>query len=106
MPWGMYFSGDTSAQLRHPSQLYEAGLEGVLLFIVLWMLRRKSPFQGFLIGIYLIGYGTVRFLVEFVREPDAHLGTILGPFSMGQILCFAMIFAGAAIIYIRSRYRA
>jgi phosphatidylglycerol:prolipoprotein diacylglycerol transferase len=100
VPWGMYFPLDTSGQLRHPSQLYEAFFEGVFPFIVLWGIRKKSPFPGFLLSIYLIGYGTVRFFIEFVREPDPQLGFVLGPFTMGQILCFFMIIAGIAIIFI------
>jgi phosphatidylglycerol:prolipoprotein diacylglycerol transferase len=100
--WGMYFPQDPEQKLRHPSQLYEAFSEGVLLFIVLWFLRRRSPFEGFLIAVYLIGYGTVRFLIEFVREPDAQLGLVLGPLSMGQVLCSVMIAIGVAIIAVRS----
>jgi phosphatidylglycerol:prolipoprotein diacylglycerol transferase len=101
VPWGMYFPMDPERRLRHPSQLYEAITEGVLLFVVLWLLRRKSPFDGFLIAMYLIGYGFVRFVVEFFREPDAHLGFVLGPFSMGQVLCAVMAAIGVAVIVIR-----
>ncbi len=105
VPWGMYFPEDPSGALRHPSQLYESGLEGLFLFLLLWLLRKRSPFEGFLLGIYLIGYGAVRFFVEFFRQPDAQLGTVLGPFSMGQILCFLMIGAGSMILFIRSGNR-
>lgn len=97
-PLGMYFPTDYTGQLRHPSQLYEAFFEGIFLFIVLWSLRRNEKLSRFFLSIYLIGYGLVRFFIEFVREPDAHLGTVLGPFSMGQILCFAMIIAGLVLI--------
>ncbi|NLN59230.1 MAG: prolipoprotein diacylglyceryl transferase [Deltaproteobacteria bacterium] len=100
-PWGMIFPSDPEGLLRHPSQLYEAFFEGIVLFAALWMLRRRSPFEGFLAGVYLIGYGIVRFAIEFYREPDSHLGFVLGPFSMGQILCLVMILCGVAICAMR-----
>ncbi len=98
VPWGMYFPSDPLGELRHPSQLYEAFFEGIFLFAVLWPLRKWRPFRGIHFSLYLIGYGLLRFFIEFVREPDAHLGTVLGPFSMGQVLCAVMIIAGIAII--------
>ncbi|ABL65339.1 prolipoprotein diacylglyceryl transferase [Chlorobium phaeobacteroides] len=91
---GMYFPLAPTYELRHPSQLYEAFFEGIVLFILLWTIRKKSPWQGFLSGIYLFGYGFVRFFIEYFREPDAHLGFIFLNFSMGQILCFVMMIAG------------
>ncbi len=97
VPWGMYFPFDQTHQLRHPSQLYEAFFEGILLFIILWSLKDKKLFNGFLSSLYLTGYGLVRFFIEFVREPDSQLGFIFGPFSMGQILCICMILSGIAI---------
>lgn len=97
VPWGMYFPLDQTHQLRHPSQLYEAFFEGIFLFIILWRLKERKLFDGFLSCLYLIGYGFVRFFIEFVREPDSQLGFIFGPFSMGQILCVCMILAGIAI---------
>lgn len=100
-PWGMVFPADPERLLRHPSQLYEAFFEGIILFVLLWLLRRRSPFEGFLAGMYLVGYGVVRFFIEFFREPDSQLGFILGPFSMGQILCFVMILCGMGIWYVR-----
>jgi phosphatidylglycerol---prolipoprotein diacylglyceryl transferase len=96
--WGMYFPDDFSQQLRHPSQLYEALFEGIALFALLWMIRNNKKLTHLMFPIYLIGYGVARFFIEFVRQPDAHLGTIFGPFSMGQILCFAMIAAGLGLI--------
>ncbi len=102
-PWGMFFPLDPLQKLRHPSQLYEAFGEGIVLFSVLWMLRRRSPFQGFLLAWYLIGYGLVRFFIEFYREPDAQLGFVLGPLSMGQILCLLMMAAGGALFLLRRR---
>jgi len=101
VPWGMYFPLDTSGQLRHPSQLYEAIFEGLILFIFLWKLRKLKIFDGFFFSMYLIGYGFVRFFIEFVRLPDSQLGFILGPFTMGQILCFCMILGGILILIIR-----
>jgi phosphatidylglycerol:prolipoprotein diacylglycerol transferase len=95
--WGMVFPLDPLRLLRHPSQLYEAFFEGIVLFAVLWMIRKKSPFDGALFAFYLIGYGLIRFFIEFFREPDAQLGFVLGPLSMGQILCFLMIAAGGWI---------
>ena len=100
--WGMVFPSDPSKALRHPSQLYEAFLEGAVLFALLWPLRNRRPFDGYLVSLYLIGYGVARFFIEFVREPDAQLGLIWGPFTMGQALCAAMIAAGLVIAAIGS----
>ncbi len=93
-PIGMYFHMAPGSELRHPSQLYEALFEGVLLFLVLWMIRHKNFPKGSMLGFYLIGYGIVRFFIEYFREPDPHLGLIFISLSMGQILCITMIFAG------------
>ena len=101
--WGMYFPMG-GAVLRHPSQLYEAFFEGFFLFMILWILRKKRLFDGFLTSIYLVGYGFVRFFIEFVREPDEHLGFVIGALSMGQILCLVMIACGA-ILFICLRKR-
>jgi phosphatidylglycerol:prolipoprotein diacylglycerol transferase len=98
VPWGMYFPLDPSQSLRHASQLYEALFEGIVLFILLWLIRKKKMFDGFLIGIYICGYGFVRFFIEFFREPDAQLGFVLGFNTMGQVLCILMMLAGIAII--------
>jgi phosphatidylglycerol:prolipoprotein diacylglycerol transferase len=95
--WGMYFPLDPAHHLRHPSQLYEAFFEGIILFIVFWSLRKRVQFPGALFSLYLIGYGVIRFFLEFFREPDQQLGFILGPFTMGQILCFVMILCGLII---------
>lgn len=98
---GMYFPLDPSGQLRHPSQLYEAFFEGVFLFAILWSIRTRKTFDGMLLSLYIIGYGTVRFFIEFVREPDSQLGFIIGPLSMGQLLCLCMILAGAVLFLYR-----
>lgn len=100
---------------RHPSQLYEAFFEGIVLFVILWSIRKKKPFDGFLSGIYLIGYGVFRFVIEYFREPDADIGYRISSvtnapiyqnvsllnISTGQILCFLMILAGLGIILAR-----
>jgi phosphatidylglycerol:prolipoprotein diacylglycerol transferase len=98
VPWGMYFPLDSTQSLRHPSQLYEALFEGIVLFILLWLIRKKKMFDGFLIGIYICGYGFVRFFIEFFREPDYQLGLVLGFMSMGQVLCLLMMAAGGTIL--------
>ncbi len=103
VPWGMYFPLDASQSLRHPSQLYEALFEGLFLFIVLWMIRKRSPFTGFTVGLYVFGYGLVRFIIEFFREPDVQLGFVLGFNTMGQVLCTLMMLAGIAVILWRRR---
>ena len=101
VPWGMYFPLDLTHQLRHPSQLYEALFEGLFLFVILWSLRKKVTIPGVIFSFYLIGYGLIRFILEFFREPDQQLGFILGQFSMGQILCFAMVLTGVITFTVR-----
>ena len=101
VPWGMVFPLDPLRLLRHPSQLYEAFFEGIFLFAVLWTIRKRVPFTGALFALCVMGYGVVRFFIEFFREPDAQLGFVLGPFSMGQLLCLLMILAGGAIYTLR-----
>ena len=104
VPWAMVFPR-ADAQPRHPSQLYEGLLEGVLLFLVLWSFRNRLFFKptGRLAGCFLTGYATIRFLVEFVREPDTHLGPVLGPLSMGQVLSIGMFICGLATLWIAGR---
>ncbi|MBL6598151.1 MAG: prolipoprotein diacylglyceryl transferase [Alphaproteobacteria bacterium] len=91
---------------RHPSQLYEAGLEGLLLFVIMAAaaLATRARFRpGLLLGMFLIGYGAARSFVELFREPDAHLGFILGPITMGQILSMPMILAGLVALVLALR---
>ncbi len=95
---GMHFPAAPGSGLRYPSQLFEAFFEGIMLFVLLWSLRKRAPYTGFLSGLYLMGYGFVRFCIEFFREPDAQLGFVFLSFSMGQVLCFLMMAAGAAIL--------
>jgi len=103
---GMYFPDSLDGLLRHPSQLYEAFFEGIFLFCVLWLIKGKVRTRGALLAYYLMGYGVVRFVIEFVREPDAHLGFILLGLSMGQVLCVLMILAGfILLILLRHRIR-
>ena len=102
-PIGMYFPMAEESVLRHPSQLYEAFFEGIFLFIILWSLRKVKTPRGAMLALYVIGYGTVRFFIEFYREPDAHLGFIFMSLSMGQLLCMAMIAAGIGLYLILQR---
>jgi phosphatidylglycerol:prolipoprotein diacylglycerol transferase len=102
-PWGMIFpKGGTLP--RHPSQLYESALEGGVLFLILWMLKDKKHPDGYLLAIFIFLYGVFRFFIEFFREPDVQLGFVLGPFSMGQVLCIFMIAGGIFLmIYLRRK---
>jgi len=104
--WGMVFPG-AGPLPRHPSQLYEALLEGLVLFVILWSCKSipwKNPRldHGTLFALFLILYGIFRFFVEFFRQPDAHIGYIWGFFTLGQILCMAMIAAGLLLFKIRT----
>lgn len=101
LPWGVVFGGAAGEIARHPSQLYEALLEGVVIFIVLFALSRKKPPlpRGTHFGLFLIMYGTFRFLVEFIREPDVQLGYLWGGWlTMGQLLSLPLVIAGIAIL--------
>ena len=99
LPWGFVFPNGGPFP-RHPSQLYEAGLEGLVLFLLLAVAYKNGARQkkGLMIGIFLAGYGISRTLVETLREPDAHLGFIFGQVTMGQILSAPMIALGIFII--------
>lgn len=109
LPWGMIFPTDPLHIPRHPSELYEAIGEGVVLAILLFWLERRSIARhwyrpGVLSAAFLIGYGVIRFVIEFTRQPDPQLGFVLGPFSAGQLLSAAMVVVGAAFaVYLRSR---
>jgi phosphatidylglycerol---prolipoprotein diacylglyceryl transferase len=95
--WGMVFPG-AGYLPRHPSQLYEALLEGVLLFALLWWLARKIRPPGYLFGVFILGYGICRFIVEFFREPDSHMGLLSLDMTMGQWLSIPMLMVGAALL--------
>ncbi|MDH4317701.1 MAG: prolipoprotein diacylglyceryl transferase [Desulfobulbaceae bacterium] len=105
--WGMIFP-DGGPLPRHPSQLYEAFLEGMVLFTILWMVkdkpwRKKSPCwpHGSLLALFLIGYGCLRSFVELFREPDQHLGFIFSHLTMGQLLSFTMVAVGLVLWLLR-----
>ena len=100
VPWAMVFPTDSLQLPRHPSQLYEFFLEGVVLFVILTVVTRKPRNLGLASGIFLIGYGVFRTIIEFFREPDAHLGLYFSFISKGQILSIPMILAGMLIIYL------
>ena len=104
LPWAMIFptGGDVP---RHPSQLYQALLEGLLLFVVLWLYARRPRYRGQVAAAFLVGYGVFRFIVEFWREPDAYLGFLSMGLSMGQLLSAPMVLIGV-ILWVWSRGRA
>ena len=98
VPWAMVFPQSGSSEPRHPSQIYQFLGEGLLLFAFLWWFSSRPRATGVVSGAFLIGYGILRFLAEFAREPDDYLGLVLGPFTMGQLLCVPMVAAGAWLI--------
>ncbi|MDR2495403.1 MAG: prolipoprotein diacylglyceryl transferase [Spirochaetaceae bacterium] len=115
---GMIIEGASVNLPRHPSQLYEALFEGVILWLIIWLWRNRKPFKGFLIGLYLMGYGVFRFAIEYFREPDARLGyriqfvetdlpaALAHPllsFSTGQVFSFSMFAAGILWLVIAAR---
>jgi phosphatidylglycerol:prolipoprotein diacylglycerol transferase len=97
LPWGMVFRG-AGPLPRHPSQLYQFALEGVLLFVVLWLYSAKSRPAGAVSAMFLIGYGALRFAAEYFREPDDFLGLLALNLSLGQWLSLPMIAAGVALL--------
>ncbi len=104
LPWAMVFPG-AGAEPRHPSQLYELLLEGLTLFVVIWLFARKPRYRGEVSALFLIGYGVFRFIVEYYREPDAFLGLLSLGWSMGQWLSAPMILAGIAIWFWARQHR-
>ena len=99
VPWGMWFpQHDPHPVARHPSQLYQFALEGLALFVVLWIYSRKPRPTGAVSGAFLVGYGAFRFIAEFARQPDDFLGLLQLNLSMGQWLSLPMILAGAALM--------
>jgi phosphatidylglycerol:prolipoprotein diacylglycerol transferase len=93
----MVFPQSGSDRPRHPSQIYQFGLEGLLLFALLWAYSRQPRALGKISGAFLFGYGVLRFSAEYFREPDDFLGPLALTLSMGQWLCVPMIAAGAVI---------
>lgn len=109
--WALRFPADPAGDplrgipppLRHPSQLYEAFGEGLLLWAILWSLKNRRFFKGRMFAFYVFGYGLIRFVVEYTREPDAQLGFVLGSLSMGQVLCSVMIMSGIVLMFFPAR---
>lgn len=99
LPWAMVFPGG-GHESRHPSQLYEFMLEGVLLFIILWKSKDRGYPTGFMLSFFLIGYGVFRIIAELFRQPDPQIGFI-GILTMGQILSIAMIVLGIIFLFLR-----
>ena len=100
VPWAMIFPTDPQQLARHPSQLYQFALEGVALFLILWLYSRKPRPTMAVSGMFALFYGIFRFIVEFVRVPDAQLGYLaFGWVTMGQILCIPMILGGLFLIW-------
>jgi len=106
---GMYFPLAPGRNLRHPSQLYEAFFEGIVLFAVLWNLLNLLWPKWAMLAFYLFGYGFVRFFIEYYRQPDSQIGFVFMSFSMGQLLCGLMMACGAVlylVLYRREKLRA
>jgi phosphatidylglycerol:prolipoprotein diacylglycerol transferase len=100
----MVFRTAPDSLARHPSQLYQFALEGVVLFAILWWFSAKPRPRMAVSGLFLLAYGIFRFLVEFVRQPDSQLGYLAFDWlTMGQVLSFPMILAGAALMLIAYR---
>jgi phosphatidylglycerol:prolipoprotein diacylglycerol transferase len=93
----MVFPQSGSAMPRHPSQLYQFLLEGLLLFVLLWLYGRKPRATGQVAAAFVFGYGVLRFVAEAFREPDSFLGLLALGLSMGQWLCLPMIVGGALL---------
>ena len=105
VPWGMVFP-HAGPEPRHPNQLYQFFFEGVILFIIVWWFSAKPRPRMAVSGMFVVCYGVYRFLIEFVRQPDADLGFIaFGWLTMGQLLSFPMIIAGALMLYLAYRHR-
>ncbi len=105
LPWAMVFPDPRAGGIpRHPSQLYEALLEGLVLFIILWIYSAKPRPTMAVTGLFLLGYGVFRSAVEFVREPDSHIGYLAFDWlTMGHVLSFPMMIAGVALLWIAYR---
>ena len=102
VPWAMIFPAGGPIP-RHPTQLYESLAEGLLLFVIMWSLRKKPFKDGMMVAFFLLFYGIIRFIIEFFKEPDPQLGFLLGYFTMGQILCMAMIVASLLLMLYLNR---
>ena len=97
--WGFIFPTDPFGVLRHPSQLYESFAEGIILFLMLLYISKRTEIKGMVCSSFLIFYGSIRFIIEFYRQPDAHIGYVaFDSISMGQLLCIPMIIIGFFIL--------
>lgn len=99
VPWAMVFPQSGSALARHPSQLYQFALEGLLLFAIVWWFSKRPRSPGHVAGMFLIGYAIFRFIAEFARQPDAFLGFLAGGTTMGQLLCIPMLILGLVLFF-------
>lgn len=99
VPWAMIFP-DGGNVPRHPSQLYEAFSEGILLFAILWLYRNRKKREGDVFALFIIGYAVFRIICEFFREPDVQMGYLFGFVTMGQILSFAMLAIGLLLKFL------
>lgn len=104
VPWAMVFPKDPDALARHPSQLYQAFFEGLVLFLILFIYSRKPRPRYAVSALFLVFYGVFRFGIEFVREPDAHIGFMFGWMTRGQLLSLPMIILGGIIFYYAHQY--
>ncbi|WP_022853294.1 prolipoprotein diacylglyceryl transferase [Thermodesulfatator atlanticus] len=102
VPWAMVFPKGGPIP-RHPSQLYEAFGEGLVLFLLMWFLRKKNWPCGYKFATFLVAYGVIRFFIEFFREPDAGVPLLFGWMTRGQQFCFAMVVVGIALFLIKKR---
>ncbi len=106
VPWAMIFPRDPLALARHPSQLYQFALEGGVLFCILWWFSSKPRPKMAVSGLFLLAYGAFRFLVEFVREPDAHIGYLAWDWlTMGQVLSLPMVLVGMGFLVWSHRFQ-
>ncbi|MBK6356195.1 MAG: prolipoprotein diacylglyceryl transferase [Betaproteobacteria bacterium] len=103
LPWAMIFPQSGDMQPRHPSQLYHIGLEGLALFLILWLFSGRPQQRGAVSGIFLIGYGCFRFITEFFREPDAGIFGQSYTISMGQWLSLPMVLVGVILLVLAQR---
>ena len=99
MGWGVIFPSDPLGVTRHPSQLYQAFGEGIVLFIYMLLISRNLKPKMNISGHFLLGYGVIRFVSEFFRTPDHHIGFIFEIYTRGQLLCLPMIVIGVLLIY-------
>jgi phosphatidylglycerol:prolipoprotein diacylglycerol transferase len=97
-PWGMYFPSDHLGVLRHPSQLYEAFFEGIILFLIVWYFRNTLARGGQLLGLYIAGYSIFRIFCEFFREPDTQIGYIFNFLTLGQVLSLPLLVLGIFLL--------